>query len=66
MPIKFYLHNDYSGGKIHEILGDQEVPEALKEKLVEEIYTYFYEVGFNVEYDVSGKITNVSIAPKKR
>lgn len=61
--LKYYLHNGYSRGEVEEHIDWQmkgeELPVEVKEKLAEELYNYFYEVGFTVEFDENGKISDV-------
>jgi hypothetical protein len=62
--IKFYLHNNYDKGGLNELLDDNEVPCEARANLVDQLYSRFYEVGFEVEYDNAGKITKVSMIEK--
>ncbi len=63
MKLKYYLHNDYEASEIREELMDHhDVPPAIMDNLIEEIYSKFYEVGFDVEVDdKTGNITKISI-----
>ena len=66
MKTKWYLHNNHCTGEIVEQLKDWGVglsPEAL-ENLANEIRDKFYEIGFDVEYDKSGKILSIDIKKK--
>jgi hypothetical protein len=63
MKTKWYLHNNHCIDEIVEQLEDWGVglsPEAL-ENLANEIRNKFYEIGFDVEYDKSGKILSIAI-----
>jgi hypothetical protein len=63
MKTKWYLHNSHCTDEIEEQLSDWGVslsPEAL-ENLANEIRDKFYEIGFDVEYDKSGKILSIAI-----
>jgi len=62
--IPFYVHHNYDAGEVRDILRDKNVPPELIEPLIEQIYGYFHEIGFDIEYDDKGKITKVSFVSK--
>jgi hypothetical protein len=63
--IKFYLHNNNDASEIRCNLREDEVPPEIIDPLTSGLYDYFYEVGFDVEYNDQGKIMNVKMIPKR-
>lgn len=63
MKTDFYLHNDNNLSEIKSNLRE-DVDDAIVNTLAEQLYDFFYEVGFDVEYNEDGKIISVKMKKK--
>ena len=66
MKTKWYLHNSHCTDEIIEQLEDWgvDLSKSALQTLAEQIKSNFYEIGFEVGYDKTGKITSLKLMPK--
>ena len=66
MKTNFYLHNTADMGDLRENVEDEDLSPEAKEQLAEDLYSLFYEVAFDIEYDSkTGKVTKVALQPTR-